>query len=161
VQGKALGWGHSQNKGLRMRRYWVWPRILRLSPTLNFTYCKTQSKICHEPNLCRSQGIWMGGFLCLLINDGRVFTPTIGFANWLAISRLCSWAFHLFLCCSIVQCPTIYKYHCSTQKMQHLKLDSKTPREHGINFVVEHTQQHIMCFFTNQRKNYCPFSLHL
>jgi hypothetical protein len=162
MQAKALGWGHSQNKGPRIRWYWVWPCILRMSPTLNFTYCKTRSKIYHEPNLCKSQGIWMEGFLCPLFNSGRVFTPTFSFANWLAPSWLCSWTFHLFLCCSIVQCPTIYKYHCYTQKMQHLKLDSKTPRKHAINFfVVKHTQQHIMGFLINQINNYCLFLLQL
>jgi hypothetical protein len=33
VYDKALGWGHSQNKGPRMRRYQVWPCILGMSPT--------------------------------------------------------------------------------------------------------------------------------
>jgi hypothetical protein len=30
----------------------------------------------HEPNLCRSRGIWMRGFLCLLLNSKRILTPT-------------------------------------------------------------------------------------
>jgi hypothetical protein len=42
-------------------------------PPMSFTYHKAQSKIYPEPNLCKSWGLWMGGFLHLF-NNGKVFT---------------------------------------------------------------------------------------
>jgi hypothetical protein len=56
---------HSENKGPRTRQ---WPSLAshfeNVPHPWAFSYCKARGKIYHEPNLCRSQGVWMGGILC-------------------------------------------------------------------------------------------------
>jgi hypothetical protein len=51
------------------------------SPTGFTCCCKAWGTIYHEPKLCTSWGLWMGRFLCLLLNSGRVLTPIISRHN--------------------------------------------------------------------------------
>jgi len=37
---------------------------------------RAPNHIYHVPNQCKSQGISIGGFLCLLLSSGRLLTPT-------------------------------------------------------------------------------------
>ncbi len=69
MSSEALKWRNSQNKGLKTKA------IIEFSPTLwecpspmGFHQSKAQGIFFyHEPNLCRSWGIRVGGKLCLLM----------------------------------------------------------------------------------------------
>jgi hypothetical protein len=62
---KALGQGHSQNKGPRQGNSPA--SILVMSPTHGLYYPKARGKIYHEQNLCKSQCARVRDILCLLV----------------------------------------------------------------------------------------------